>query len=96
MARLILSEQDVVNAVCVYIAQKKQVRPEEVIVELIYDDDHGGFSAETYVNGRQQILITPNLIEAIRLYLGEYLNEDPHSGIELVLDDDEGIMAKIR
>ncbi|MEK5440489.1 DUF2653 family protein [Fredinandcohnia sp. FSL W7-1320] len=94
MAALILSEQEIINAVCVYIGLKKQVKPEEVEVELMYDDDYG-FSAEVYVNDRKQVLIMANLIEAIRLWLGEFLNRDPYAGIKLVLDDEEGIIAHI-
>nr|WP_309101464.1 YxcD family protein [Fredinandcohnia onubensis] len=94
MATLILSEQEVINAVCVYIGLKRQVKPEEVEVELMYDDDYG-FSAEVYVNDRKQVLIMANLIEAIRLWLGEFLNRDPYAGIKLVLDDEEGIIAHI-
>lgn len=94
MARLIISEQDIVNALCVYISRKKQIKPQEVEIELMYDDDHG-FSAESFANGRNQILIKANIIEALRMWLEEYMDEDPYSGIELVLDDDEGIIAKI-
>ncbi|MFE8700637.1 YxcD family protein [Cytobacillus sp. FJAT-54145] len=94
MEKLIISEQDIINAVCVYISRKKQVKPEDVEVELMYDDDYG-FSAETYVDGRKQILIAANLIEALRLWLDEFLNRDPFSGIKLVLDDEEGIIAII-
>jgi hypothetical protein len=95
METLIISEQDIINAVCVYIARKKQIRPEDVEVELIYDDDYG-FSAEVYTGGRKQVLIAANLIEALRLWLDEYLHRDPFAGIELVLDDEEGIIAKVR
>ncbi|RFB09967.1 DUF2653 family protein [Bacillus sp. HNG] len=94
METLILSEQEIINAVCVYIGLKKQVKPEEVEVELMYDDDYG-FSAEAYVNDRKQVLIMANLIEAIRLWLGEFMNRDPYAGIKLVLDDEEGIIAHI-
>ncbi|MBU8880317.1 YxcD family protein [Bacillus sp. FJAT-29790] len=94
MERLIISEQDIINALCVYISRKKQVKPEEVEVELMYDDDYG-FSAEAFVDGRKQVLITANLIEALRLWLDEFLNTDPYAGINLVLDDEEGIIAKI-
>lgn len=94
MATLILSEQEIINAVCVYSGLKKQVKPEEVEVELMYDDDYG-FSAEVYVNDRKQVLIMANLIEAIRLWLGEFLNRDPYAGIKLMLDDEEGIIAHI-
>lgn len=94
MAKLKISEQDIINALCVYIARKKQVKPEEVEIELMYDDDYG-FSAESFVGGRSQILITVNIIEALRLWLDEFLNRDPYAGIELVLDDNEGIIAMI-
>jgi hypothetical protein len=92
MEKLILSEQDIINAICVYISRKKQVKPEEVEVELMYDDDYG-FSAEAYVDGRKQVLITLNIIEALRLWLEEFLHRDPYVGINLVLDDEQGIIA---
>jgi hypothetical protein len=95
MEKLIISEQDIINALCVYIARKKQIKPEEVEVELMYDDDYG-FSAEVYVDDRKQVLITANLIEALRLWLDEFLNRDPYAGIELVLDDEEGIIAIVK
>ncbi|MCJ8007263.1 YxcD family protein [Lederbergia wuyishanensis] len=94
MERLIISEQDIINSICVYVSRKKQVKPEEVEVELMYDDDYG-FSAEAFVDGRKQVLITANLIEALRLWLDEFMNEDPFAGIELKLDDEEGIIALI-
>ncbi|PLS17724.1 DUF2653 domain-containing protein [Bacillus sp. M6-12] len=95
MEKIIISEQDIINAICVYISRKKQVKPEEVEVELLYDDDYG-FSAESYVDGRKQVLITANIIEALRLWLEEFMNRDPYAGIELVLDDEEGITAVIK
>jgi hypothetical protein len=70
------------------------VKPEDVEVELMFDDDYG-FSAEVYVDSRKQVLTHGNLIEALRLWLEEFLNRDPYAGIQLVLDDDEGIMAII-
>ena len=94
MAELIISEQDIINALCVYISRKKQVKPQDVEIELMYDDDYG-FSAEAYVEGRKQVLITANIIEALRLWLDEYLHRDPYAGIKLVLDDTEGIIAEI-
>jgi len=92
LEKLIIPEQDIINAICVYVARKKQVRPEEVEVELMYDDDYG-FSAEAFVHDRKQVLITQNMIEALRLWLDEYLNMDPYIGLKLVLDDVEGIIA---
>ncbi len=94
MAELVLAEQDIINAICVYISRKRQVKPEDVEVELMFDDDYG-FSAEVFVNDRKQVLTHANLIEALRLWLEEFLNRDPFAGIQLVLDDDEGIIALI-
>lgn len=94
MEKLIIPEQDIINALCVYTSRKKQIQPQDVEVELMYDDEYG-FSAEVYWEGRKQVLITVNLIEALRLWLDEFLNRDPYSGIELVLDDEEGIIAVI-
>ncbi|WP_147533454.1 YxcD family protein [Bacillus marasmi] len=94
MEKLVIFEQDIINALCVYVSRKKQVKPEEVEVELMFDDDYG-FSAEAWVDGREQILIAANIIEALRLWLDEYLNRDPFAGIELVLDDEEGIIAYV-
>jgi hypothetical protein len=94
LEKLIISEQDIINALCVYISRKKQITPQEVEIELMYDDDYG-FSAEAYANGRKQILVTVNIIEALRLWLDEFLHRDPYSAIELVLDDEQGIIALI-
>lgn len=94
MEKLVLSEQDIINALCVYISRKKQIKPQEVEIELMYDDDYG-YSAEAFASGRKQILITANIIEAIRLWLDEYLHRDPYAGIRLVLNDNEGIIAEI-
>ncbi|WP_313894842.1 DUF2653 family protein [Psychrobacillus sp.] len=96
MAELIIPEQNIINAICVYVARSKQITPQEVEVELLYDDETG-FSAEAFVNGQTEILHTPKLIEALRICLDEFLNIDPISaGIELILDDNEGIIAAIR
>lgn len=94
MERLKISEQDIVNALCIYVARKNQIKPEEVEVELFYDDDEG-FSAEAHARGMKQALTTANMIEALRMWLEQFLNEDPYSGIKLVLDDEEGIIALI-
>ncbi|RFU66574.1 YxcD family protein [Peribacillus glennii] len=95
METVIIPEQDIINAVCIYIADKKQLKPQEVEVELMFDDDYG-FSAEVYVADRKQVLITQNLIEALRGWLDHELHMNPYSGIELVLDDEEGIIARIK
>ena len=55
----------------------------------MYDDDYG-FSAEVEVNGRQQILIQANLIEALRLLLDREYNVNSFAArLQLELDDEE-------
>ncbi|MEH6943806.1 YxcD family protein [Bacillus sp. JJ722] len=96
MEKLIIPEQDIINSVCLYMADKKRTAPEEIEVELMFDDEAYGFSAEIYFNGRNQIITHRDLIEAIRFWLEHQLNRNPYSGIELVLDDEEGIIAYVQ
>ena len=95
MEKIILSEQEVINALCYFHAKFKHVQPTDVEVELMYDDA-AGFTVEAYVNGQMDFYNTVNFITAIRLYLDEQLNKDSLSArILLDLHDDEGIIAKI-
>jgi len=95
MEKITLNEQVLTNAICLHVASKKQIQPQEVEVELMWDEEYG-FSAEVYALGRKQVFIEINLIEAIRYYLETQLQRNPYSaGIELVLDDEEGILAYV-
>lgn len=95
MAELIMSEQDIVNAICIEQSFKNNISPEDVEVELIYDDDEG-FSAELEFRGQQQIIGSFEMIQAIRYWIAEVQNEDPYAaGIKLLLDREEGIIASI-
>lgn len=93
MEKIKFNEQDIINAICLHVADKRKIQPQEVIVELMWDEEYG-FSAEIETAGRQQVLVEANYIEAIRYWLQSQMNRNPYSaGIELVLDDDEGIIA---
>ncbi|RKD25595.1 hypothetical protein BEP19_01225 [Ammoniphilus oxalaticus] len=96
METIKLSEQDIVNAICLHTADKKQVEPQEVEVELLWDEQYG-FSSEIYTHGRKQVLIEANMLEAIRFWIDRELQRDPFSaGIQLQLEDEEGIVAYLR
>jgi hypothetical protein len=83
-----LSEQEVINAVCLNMAERKQVKPTDVNVELMWDEDTG-FSAEVYTNGRSQILIQGNLLEAIEQYMySQYDMRVFRDQIELRLEEE--------
>ncbi|CAM5223918.1 hypothetical protein UACE39S_00591 [Ureibacillus acetophenoni] len=45
MEKIVLNEQQLVDAICLFQAKFRQVSPQEVEVELMYDDEEG-FSAE--------------------------------------------------
>jgi len=95
METITFAEQDVINAVCLLVASKKEVLPQEVEVELMWDEEYG-FSAEVYTRGRKQVFVDSNLIEAIRFYLDTQMGRDPFAAaIELVLDEEQGIMAVV-
>ncbi|MCM3710978.1 DUF2653 family protein [Sporosarcina luteola] len=96
MAELMMSEQDIVNAICIDHSQKHKIPPEEIEVELVYDDDEG-FFAELEYNGQKQVLGSFDIIQAIRYWIEEVLNGDPYAaGVNLLLDRDEGIIATIQ
>ncbi|MFJ7732777.1 DUF2653 family protein [Lysinibacillus sp. NPDC097231] len=91
----IINEQDIINAICLSQAYYKNTRPEDVLVELTYDDDTG-FGAEVEINGQIEVLNTAAMIGALRVWIKDVLHGDPFStGIELVLDDEEGILARL-
>jgi len=83
-----LSEQEIINAVCLHVAERKQIRPNQVTVQLMWDEDHG-FSAEVEALGRNQIFIEANLLEAIERYLWkEYDLRVYRQQIRLDLEDE--------
>ncbi|RYL93139.1 YxcD family protein [Sporolactobacillus sp. Y61] len=96
MEEVIIQEQDIVNAICLFLADKKSASPEAFKVELMYDDDYG-FSAETWFNGRRQVLVASNIIEAVRFWLDTQMHTDPFAAsLKLELDEQLGIIVHYR
>ncbi|MBP1999145.1 hypothetical protein J2Z69_000164 [Paenibacillus shirakamiensis] len=88
-----LSMDEIINAICLHTAQRKQVKPADVQVELSWDEDTG-YTGEVWVSGRNMYLVESNIIEAILLYMHtEYgvraFRED------VTLDLDEEIIAYV-
>ncbi|MEG0258410.1 MAG: DUF2653 family protein [Lysinibacillus sp.] len=91
----IINEQDIINSICLSQAYHNNVKPENVLVELTYDDDKG-FGAEVEIAGKLAVLDTAAIIGTLRVWIKDVLHGDPFSTIiELVLDDEEGIIAKL-
>ena len=63
-----LSMDEIVNAICIHMAERKQVRPTDVLVELCWDEENG-FTAEVTIQGRLQYLVEANMLEAIERYM---------------------------
>jgi hypothetical protein len=92
-----LSQQDIMNALCMHVAERKQIKPEQVTVELMWDEDLG-YSAEVLAEGRNQILVEANILEAIERYLLVLWDERIfRSQISLDIDDElEEMFAAIQ
>lgn len=96
METLKLSEQDLINAVCMYVADQHYAYPENVMAVLTYDDDTG-YGADVELNGRDlEPLTEPKLIQAIRQYLEEAYSIDPFAvSIRLEIEDQDGMVAYV-
>jgi hypothetical protein len=92
-----LSQQDIMNALCMHIAERKQIKPEQVQVQLLWDEDLG-YSAEVLAEGRNQILVEANILEAIERYLLVLWDQRVYrSQISLDIDDEiEEMFAEIQ
>ncbi|WP_152393796.1 YxcD family protein [Paenibacillus guangzhouensis] len=83
-----LSMDEIVNAICIHMAERKQVRPTDVLVELCWDEDNG-FTAEVTIQGRLQYLVEANMLEAIERYMfSEYNRRVYRDQIHLDVEDE--------
>ncbi|MHA6529299.1 YxcD family protein [Paenibacillus sp. BAC0078] len=88
MQTTILSMDEIINAICLHMAERKAVRVEEVQVELSWEEDTG-YTAEVWVQGRSQYLVESNMIEAILRYmLSEYGIRAYREDVRLELDEE--------
>ncbi|AWP28270.1 hypothetical protein PVOR_14259 [Paenibacillus vortex V453] len=85
---MVLSMDEIINAVCLHQAERRGVKPTDVSLELSWDEDTG-YTAEVWVSGRTQYLIEANLIEAILRYLHSEYNIRAYSEqVRLELEDE--------
>ncbi|WP_239614328.1 DUF2653 family protein [Cohnella mopanensis] len=83
-----LTMDQIVNAVCLHLAERHEIPVESVEVELLYDEEQG-FSAEVWVQGRSRFLIEANIKEAIMRYvLQEFGQRVYPSQIQLDVEDE--------
>jgi hypothetical protein len=85
---------EIVNAVCLNIANRKDVPPTAVEVQLAWDEDTG-FTAEVWVQGRSQYLVEANILEAIEQYVHKQYGQRVFRS-DITLDVEDEIWADIR
>jgi hypothetical protein len=90
---MVLSMDEIINAICMHIAERKAIRPMDVQVELSWDEE-SGYSAEVWAQARSQFLVESNLIEAILRYLQSEYNVRAFRD-QVTLDIDDEITANI-
>jgi hypothetical protein len=88
-----LSQQELVNAISLHIAERKQVAPSEVEVELLWDEELG-FSTEVVIRGRSQFLVEANMLEAIERYMLNHHNMRVFRS-QITLDVEDEMFADI-
>lgn len=93
--KLFLEEQDLIDAVCVFVAQTHQIQPERVQVELFYEEGRGFSARAESGNGMLHYALTEqDLIDAVAVYLRDYHNFDPQRlSIELFFEEEKGFWA---
>lgn len=90
---LILTMDEIINAICLHMAERKRIRPQDVQVELFWEEETG-YSAEVWTEGRSQYLVESNMIEAIMRYLQSEYGIRAYRE-QISLDVDEEITAQI-
>ncbi|GLX71471.1 YxcD family protein [Paenibacillus glycanilyticus] len=80
---------EIINAVCLHMADRRGVQPSDVEVQLAWEEEYG-FTAEVWVSGRSQYIIEANLLEAIEQYMYRQYNRRVfRSNIKLDVDEEE-------
>jgi hypothetical protein len=91
---MILNEDEIVNAICEHMAERKGIPPERVNVVLEWDENLG-FSAEVTIEGRSQYLVEANMLEAIGRYLMNHYNRRVfREQLELDVEDEMFCIVK--
>lgn len=84
---------EIINAICMNMADRRGVSPTDVEVQLSWEEEYG-FTAEVWVNGRSQYIIEANILEAIEQYIYKQYNRRVFPS-NITLDADEEFWADI-
>jgi len=79
---------EIINAICLNIADRRGVKPADIEVQLAWDEEYG-YTAEIWVTGRSQYIIQSNILEALEQYFySEYQLRVFRSDITLGIDEE--------
>jgi hypothetical protein len=93
--KLHFNEQDVVDACCVFVAQRYNGRPEDVDVDLQFNPA-SKFAAEARKGSENIHLTEQDMVDGIATYLAEYHNFIPGQlQVDLQFNEGTGIEADI-
>lgn len=84
---------EIINAICLNMADRRGVSPTDVEVQLSWEEEYG-YTAEVWVNGRNQYIIEANILEAIEQYIFKQYNRRVFRS-NITLDADEEFWADI-
>ncbi|WP_308634371.1 DUF2653 family protein [Paenibacillus silvisoli] len=84
---------EIINAVCLHMAERRGVSPTDVEVQLSWEEQYG-FTAEVWIQGRNQYLVEANLLEAIEQYLWKQYQLRKFRS-QITIDADEEFWAEI-
>jgi hypothetical protein len=94
--RLFLNEQEVIDGVCVFTANRNNGIPEDVEVKEIDFHKNGTFSAVAMIYGDRQRLDTQDIINGVAEFLEEYHCFNPEvMNVKINFSEHEGVFAEV-
>ncbi|PGA19461.1 hypothetical protein COL65_08190 [Priestia aryabhattai] len=93
---VLFNEQDIVDSVCIYIALKERIEPEQVEVDLELHPSRG-ITASTLALGHIARLHEQDIIGAVAVYLQDYHQfVENHLQVNLAFSEKNGLTASIQ
>lgn len=94
--RLYLNETEVIDGICVFIANLEGGNPENVDVQELNYHKNGTFSSKADYFESRYSLRAEQICEGIRQFLEEYHSFNPIvTNVELQFTEDEGVWAEV-
>lgn len=93
---VLFNEQDLVDSICIYIAVKESIEPQQVEVDLEFHPSLG-LAASTSALGCATRLYEQDIIDAVAVYLQDYHQfVADHLQVNLSFSEKDGFTASIQ